>query len=63
MRGVYRATDTKLDREVAIKGLTPEIAGSPRMRFLREAKTASALNHPNVCSRDPVPFRCGGILP
>lgn len=52
MGEVYRATDTKLDREVAIKILPPEIAGSPqrRMRFLREAKAASALTHPNVCT-------------
>lgn len=52
MGEVYRARDTRLDGEVAIKVLPPEIADGPqrRMRFLREAKAASALNHPNVCT-------------
>ncbi|MCF7763610.1 MAG: serine/threonine protein kinase [Verrucomicrobia bacterium] len=52
MGAVYRATDTKLDREVAIKILPPKIADSPqrRKRFLREAKAAAALNHPHVCT-------------
>lgn len=47
---VYRAVDTRLDRKVAIKVLRPEALPSPerRQRFLREAKAASALNHPHI---------------
>jgi len=44
---VYRARDTKLDREVAIKFLPPHLSSDPEAvkRFVHEAKTASALNH------------------
>jgi pimeloyl-ACP methyl ester carboxylesterase/predicted Ser/Thr protein kinase len=47
---VYRAVDTRLDRSVAIKILRPEAVGDPerKWRFVREAKAASALNHPNI---------------
>lgn len=47
---VYRAFDTHLDRAVAIKILRADAIGSPerKRRFLQEAKTASALNHPNI---------------
>jgi len=47
---VYRATDLRLGRDVAIKILRPEAAASPqiRRRFLREAQAASALRHPNI---------------
>ena len=50
MGEVYLAQDTKLDRKVAIKLLTPDIATDRnRMnRFVQEAKAASALNHPNI---------------
>ncbi len=47
---LYRALDTHLDRTVAIKVLRPEAVGDPerKRRFIREAKAASALNHPNI---------------
>ncbi|MCH9033104.1 MAG: protein kinase, partial [Planctomycetes bacterium] len=50
MGEVYRAKDTKLHREVAIKVLPADLASSPErlQRFEREAKTVAALNHPNI---------------
>ena len=51
MGHVYRAWDGRLHREVAIKLLNHEFAmPGMRERFLREARAASALNHPNICS-------------
>ena len=49
---VYKAEDTKLDRIVALKFLPHQLTASDteRARFLQEAKAASALNHPNVCT-------------
>ena len=50
MGEVYRARDSRLDRDVALKVLLTEIAGDPdwRARFEREAKTVAALSHPNI---------------
>ena len=49
---VYRATDTDLDRTVAVKVLSPDLAGDPTWlkRFKREARTASQVSHPNIAT-------------
>src|SRR5690349_12356439 len=52
MGAVYRATDTKLGRDIAIKVIHPSVAGDPDrlMRFEREARTLASLNHPNIAT-------------
>jgi serine/threonine-protein kinase len=52
MGEVYRAIDTRLDREVAIKILPPALANDPERlaRFTREAKVLASLNHPNIAT-------------
>ena len=52
MGEVYRARDTRLDRQVAVKILPSEFAQNAqfKVRFEREAKTISQLNHPHICA-------------
>src|SRR6059058_4348505 len=47
---VYRATELALDRRVALKLITPALAGDPdfRARFVRESRAAASIEHPNV---------------
>ncbi|GMQ80631.1 MAG: hypothetical protein BMS9Abin05_0059 [Rhodothermia bacterium] len=49
---VYRALDTKLDREVALKFLPPGLSAdeTAKARFIQEAKAASSLDHANICT-------------
>jgi Tol biopolymer transport system component len=52
MGEVYRAKDTRLGRDVAVKVLPPHLSSSAeiRARFEREARTVSSLNHPHICT-------------
>ena len=49
---VYTAHDPRLDRQVAIKLLPPDLTrdDTAKQRFLQEAQAASALDHPNICT-------------
>src|SRR5215831_15421652 len=51
MGEVYRARDTRLGRDVAVKVLPQHLSTNPevRSRFEREARTVSSLNHPHIC--------------
>jgi serine/threonine-protein kinase len=64
MAVVYRATDIRLHRTVAIKVLPPDVAfnADVRARFIREAQTAAPLNHPNIVPIYAVDEKDGGSL-
>src|SRR5215510_275158 len=47
---VYKALDTRLGREVALKILLPHVRDTTRKRFFQEATAAAQLNHPNIMS-------------
>ena len=64
MGEVYRATDTRLQRTVAVKVLGGAISENPaaRERFQREARAASSLNHPNICTVHDVGESAGQLF-
>jgi Tol biopolymer transport system component len=61
MGEVYKATDTRLNRTVAIKVMPPHFADNPDMkqRFDREAQTIAGLNHPSICTLHDVGAEAG----
>ncbi len=61
MGEVYRATDTRLDRTVAVKVLPSHLSENPeaKLRFDREARAISSLNHPNICTLHDVGHQDG----
>ncbi|HXZ29063.1 MAG TPA: serine/threonine-protein kinase, partial [Terriglobales bacterium] len=58
---MYRARDTRLERTVAVKVLPEQFSQNPdlKLRFEREAKAISALNHPNICTLHDVGHQDG----
>ena len=61
MGEVYRARDTRLGREVAIKVLPQHLSFNPELkeRFKREARTISSLNHPRICTLHDIGYQDG----
>ncbi|HTK82606.1 MAG TPA: protein kinase [Bacteroidota bacterium] len=61
---VYRALDTKLDRSVAIKFLPAHLSGAAenKTRFVQEAQSTAALNHPNILNVYDIDEQSGGLF-
>ena len=61
---VYKAEDTKLHRTVALKFLSASTVEDEeaRARFLREAQSAAALDHPNICTVYELDEAAGGLF-
>ena len=61
---VYKALDTKLDRTLALKFLPQDMSANDetKQRFIQEAKAASALDHPNICTIHDIGETDGGEL-
>ena len=61
---VYKAEDTKLRRNVAIKVLPPELISDPtaKHRFIQEAQAASSLENPNICTIHEIDETNDGLL-
>ncbi len=62
MASIYKATDTRLDRHVAVKIMHPHLANDEEFvnRFIREAKATAALSHPNIVSIQDQGWNEGG---
>ena len=62
MASIYKATDNRLDRHVAVKIMHPHLANDEEFvnRFIREAKATAALSHPNIVSIQDQGWNEGG---